>query len=116
MFLSKKQDSYRAWKQLKVEYDGDISTRANIATKAKEKLHKCVLVPGMEAREYVNTFKKLLHDVQAQKGYRINKNEVKHIFLRNIQDPAYKALNVTLQSNIHAKTFHEIKGEILNHD
>jgi hypothetical protein len=116
MFLSKKQDGNRAWKRLKTEYDGDISTRTNVATKAKDRLHNCVLVPGMEARQYVNSFQSLLYIVQAQeKGYRIHPNEVKYIFLRNIQDPAFESLNVTMQSNIHAKSFEELKREILNH-
>ena len=115
-FNKEHNDGNRVWTALLQYYDGDPSIKAGIATQLHEKLRKCVMVQGVSAEQYVNSFRKLNSQIQEQEGFELDPDIIKQLFVKNIQDPDYSLIKQTMQMDLNNKTMNKLVSELRTHE
>ena len=114
--LSSTQDGNKAWKELVQYYEGDSSVSAGVATRLKDQLRNCVMVPGVSAEEYVNKFSKLYSQVQQQPRFKLDPDEAKQWFVNNIKDEDYRILQGILHGGLNTKSMSSLISELRTYE
>ena len=93
------QDGHTAWKDLLEWYDGE-DVVAETAETLRQQLQNTFMVSGITPSIYINRFLSAFNELEKILEHKMNKQEAKSLFLRNIQDTEYSSLKETLEINV----------------
>ena len=101
------QDGNTAWKDLLEWYDGE-DVISETAETLRQKLQNTCMVSGVTPSTYINRFLSAFNELEKIPEHKMNSQEAKSLFLRNIHDTEYATLKEALEMNVVTSTLESL--------